>query len=203
MNEQAENSAHSNTAEHYGPGAIAFHWIMFVLLLVVGTLGLLHDSWPRQTHVFWINVHAILGLSLWLTLVARFWWRIRHAPPILPLQVGALSRRLSTPTHLGLYALMFVTPIVGVVTFVWHGRILDFGLFQINFGIRSDRAIFEPTEDIHGYLAYALFALAGVHILAALWHRFILHDGVMRRMWPGSDRPGESTRRVGRQDNAF
>lgn len=185
MNEHAETPASAYT-ERYGSGAVAFHWFMFVLVVVVGTLGLLHDSWPKQTHVFWINVHAILGLLLWLTLIARYWWRVRHAPPSLPPQTGALSRRLSTPVHLALYALMFIIPIVGMVTFIWHGRILDFGLFRIDFGIPSNRAIFKPTENIHGYLAYALFALAGIHILAALWHRFVLHDGVLGRMWPRS-----------------
>ena len=176
--------ARSSTAERYGAGAVAFHWIMFVLVLIVGALGLLHDSWPKRTHVFWINVHAILGLSLWVMLIARFWWRMRHVPPKLPFEIGTLSRRLATPAHLGLYALMFITPIVGVVTFIWHGRVFDFGLFQIDFGVRSNRGIFEPTEDLHGYLAYALFALAGLHIAAALWHRFVVHDGVMARMWP-------------------
>lgn len=186
LNEQGDASPGLNTAARYGLGAIAFHWIVFLLLVVVGTLGLLHDSWPKQSHVFWINMHAILGLLLWLTLLARFWWRMRHAPPILPVEVGSLSRRLSNFVHFGLYALMFITPIVGLVTFIWHGRIFDFGLFHLNFGIPSNRAIFEPTEDIHGYLAYAIFALAGIHMLTALWHQFILHDGLLRRMWPGT-----------------
>jgi cytochrome b561 len=190
MKEQVAASPGLNAGERYGSGAIAFHWIMFLLLVVVGALGLLHDSWPKRTHVFWINMHAITGLLLWFTLIARIWWRMRHAPPVLPPEVGSLSRRLSTPMHLGLYALMFITPIVGLVTFIWHGRILDFGLFHINFGIRSDRAIFEPTEDIHGYLAYGIFGVAAIHTLAALWHQFILHDGVLRRMWPGRNRPG-------------
>jgi cytochrome b561 len=189
--ERVDPSVPSNAAERYGSGAIVFHWMMFLLLIVVGALGLLHDSWPKRTHVFWINVHAILGLLLWLTLIARFWWRVRHAPPALPVDVGAYSRRLSIPAHLGLYTLMFITPIVGVVTFIWHGRIFDFGLFQISFSVPANRRIFEPTEDIHGYLAYALFALAGIHILAALWHQFVLRDRVLDRMWP---RRGRSTR---------
>ena len=57
-------------------------------------------------------------------------------------------------------------------------------IFQVDFGVKSNKAVFHPTEDIHGYLAYALFALAGVHALAALWHHFIQHDGVLKRMWP-------------------
>ncbi|MEA3197903.1 MAG: hypothetical protein QOF32_1955 [Gammaproteobacteria bacterium] len=170
--------------ERYGSGAIAFHWFMFLLVTVVGILGLLHDSWPKRTQGFWINIHAVLGLLLWLTLMARFWWRSRHAPPSLPAGVNSVSRRLSVPVHWALYALMFVIPIVGIVTFIWHGRVFDFGLFQVDFGVKSNRAIFHPTEDLHGYLAYALFALAGLHAAAALWHQVFLRDGVLRRMWP-------------------
>jgi cytochrome b561 len=104
----------------------------------------------------------------------------------LPADAGKLSRRLSGPVHGLLYVLMFVIPILGIVTFIWHGRVFNFGLFRLNFGIRSNRAIFHPTEDVHGYLAYALFALVGIHALTALWHHFIRHDGVLRRMWPSS-----------------
>lgn len=178
-------SSHPLLSEaRYRPGAIAFHWAMFVLVVIVGVLGLLHDSWPKQTQAFWINVHALIGILLWVLLLARFGYRVRHSPPPLPSAMGALSRHFSSPVHLALYALMFVIPIVGFVTFVYHGRVFHFGLFDINFGIKKDPAIFEPTEDIHGYLAYALFALAGLHALAALWHQFILHDHVLTRIWP-------------------
>lgn len=168
----------------YRMGAIAFHWAMFVLVVVAGVLGLLHDSWPRQTQAFWINVHALIGILLWLVLLARFGYRLRHSPPSLPLDVSAFSRRFSGPLHLVLYALMFLIPITGFVTFIFHGRVFHFGLFDLNFGIKKNPAIFEPTEDLHGYLAYPLFALAGLHALAALWHHFGLHDGVLARMWP-------------------
>jgi len=168
----------------YRTGAIAFHWTMFVLVVIVGILGLLHDSWPKATQAFWINVHALIGIVLWLVLLARFAYRLRHSPPTLPSAISALSRRLSSPVHWTLYALLFVIPIIGFVTFVYHGRILDLGAFDIDFGIKKNRAIFGPTEDVHGYLAYALFGLAGLHALIALGHQFILHDGVLARMWP-------------------
>jgi cytochrome b561 len=178
-------SAHPlQPATRYGLVAIVFHWAMFVVVVTVGILGLLHDSWPRETQAFWINAHALIGILLWLMLFARFGYRLRHSPPALPMGIGAISRRFSSPVHWALYALMFVIPIIGFVTFVFHGRIFHFGLFDLNFGIRKNRAVFEPTEDMHGYLAYALFAVAGLHALAALWHHFILHDGVLARMWP-------------------
>jgi cytochrome b561 len=179
-----ESSNPLQLAVRYRFGAIAFHWATFVLVVIVGVLGLLHDSWPKQTQAFWINAHALIGILLWLVLLARSAYRLRHVPPTLPTDIGAFSRRFSSSVHLTLYALMFVIPIVGFVTFIYHGRVFHFGLFDLNFGIKKDPKIFEPTEDIHGYLAYALFAVAGLHALAALWHHFIRHDGVLRRMWP-------------------
>lgn len=170
----------------YGRGAILFHWSVALLVVGVGVLGLLHDSWPKRTQVFWINVHALLGLSLWVLVIARFGWRVSHAPPPLPPDIGRIYRRLSLAVHLSLYALLFVTPILGVVTFIWHGRALNLGLFQLQFGVASNRAVFEPTEDVHGYLAYGLFALAAAHIFAALWHHFVRRDGFLKRMWPAA-----------------
>jgi len=110
-------------AVRYRFGAMAFHWAMFVLVVIVGVLGLLHDSWPEQSQAFWINVHALIGILLWLVLLARFGYRLRHSPPTLPTDIGAFSRRLSSPVHLALYALMFLIPIIGFVTFIYHGRI--------------------------------------------------------------------------------
>jgi cytochrome b561 len=172
--------------QRYGAVAIAFHWTMFVLVVTVGALGLLHDSWPKDTQALWINIHAVIGLLLWFVLIARFLWRLGHAPPPLPTNVGGLAQKLSGPVHLALYLLLFITPILGIVTFVYHGRVFDFGLFELNLGVQKNRAIFHPTEDIHGYLAYAIFALAGIHALAALWHHFARHDGVLGRMWPAA-----------------
>lgn len=152
-------------AGRYGSGAIALHWAMFVLVAIVGTLGLLHDSWPKRTQAFWINVHALLGLLLWMMLLARFFWRARHAPPALPLDIGAFSRRLSNPVHWALYALMFVTPLLGIVTFIYHGRVFNFGVFQLDPGIKSDRAVREA--DGGGASHYSLELFLTQHRFAA------------------------------------
>ena len=185
MNADPANSNYSDeSVARYRPAAMAFHWAIFVLVVIVGVLGLLHDSWPKQTQAFWINAHALIGILLWLVLIGRFGYRLRHAPPPLPAGISPISRYVASPVHLTLYALLFVIPIIGVVTFLFHGRILRLGFFALDFGIKKDRAIFEPTEDIHGYLAYALFALASLHALVALWHQFIVRDGVLARMWP-------------------
>lgn len=171
-------------AQRYGAWAITAHWALFVLLVVVGILGLLHDSWPKHSQAFWINVHALFGLSLWTLLILRFVGRLKYPPPPAAADLSVANAKLARAVHLTLYALLFIIPIFGIVTFIWHGRSLDLGLVQLKFGVAKNSAIFEPTEDIHGYLAYGVFGLAAAHALAALWHHFIKHDGVLRRMWP-------------------
>ena len=173
----------------YAPVAIALHWAVFLLVVAVGWLGLLHDDWPRAPQAFWINIHAVLGLLMLALVLARIAWRMKHPAPELPADVGAFSRKVSHPAHMLLYALLIVIPVIGIVTFVFHGRVFDFGLFQLDLHVPRNKAIFHPTEDWHGYLAYGLFGLAGVHALAALWHHFIRKDGVLRRMAPGLPQP--------------
>ena len=111
--------------------------------------------------------------------------RATHKAPDLPLDVGEFSRRTSFAVHHLLYVLMLLVPVVGVVARVWHGRPFDYGLFQLNFGVASNPAVFHPAEKIHQLLAYALFALAGAHIAGALYHHFVRRDGVLLRMMPG------------------
>jgi cytochrome b561 len=168
----------------YGGVAIFFHWTMAVLVVIVAILGLLHDSWPHATQAKWINIHASIGLLLWFLLMLRLAWRLSHRPPDLPPDVGEFSRHTSYPVHLLMYLLLFVIPVFGIITFIWHGRVFDLGLFRIDPQVRSNRAIFHPTEDIHGYLAYALFGLIGLHVLAALWHHFVRRDRVLLRILP-------------------
>src|SRR5512138_2567564 len=112
----------------YGKAAIRFHWLTFVLVVIVGVLGLLHDDWPKRTQSFWINIHALLGSLLWLVLLARFSWRVWHMPPPLAEDVSRFARRFSSPVHFSLYSLLFVIPLLGFVTFIYHGRVFDFGV---------------------------------------------------------------------------
>jgi cytochrome b561 len=184
MQERSPAESEPARSARYDGGAIALHWVMVVLVVVVGVLGLLHDSWPRTTQAFWINVHALIGLAVWALVMVRIRWRRGHPPPALPPEAGAFSRRWSYPVHWLLYALLLVIPILGIVTFLWHGRVFDFGLFKVDFGVHKNRAIFHPTEEIHGDLAYVLFTLIGLHTLAALWHYFVRRDRVLQRMWP-------------------
>ena len=174
----------SQKPARYDGMAMAFHWASFLLIAFVASLGLRFDSMARADQPFWINIHALVGLLVLALALTRIGWRLSHTPPELPAHIDALSRRLSGPTHFLLYGLMIVIPLIGIVAFVWHGRAFEFGVMRIDFGIKSDRTVFHPAEDVHGLLAYGLFALVGLHVLAAFWHQYLRRDGVLSRMLP-------------------
>jgi cytochrome b561 len=176
--------APSSPDQRYSPVAIGLHWVMAALILFTGVLGLLLDDWPKATKLFWINIHVQVGLLVLVLLMARIWWRRTHTPPPLPAEVSEISRRVSHPAHLLIYALMIVTPLVGIVAFVWHARVFDFGLFTIDFGVKSNGPVYHQAEDIHLWLTYGLFALVAGHAIAALWHHFVSRDRVLVRMLP-------------------
>jgi cytochrome b561 len=168
----------------YRPVAVVLHWSMAAFILFTGILGLFLDDWPKASKLFWINIHAQVGLLVLVLLAARIWWRATQPPPALPPEVSELSRRVSHPAHMLIYVLMLITPLVGIVAFVWHGRVFDYGLFSVDLGVKVNSPVYHQAEDIHLWLTYGLFALVAGHAVAALWHHFVARDGVLLRMLP-------------------
>jgi cytochrome b561 len=176
-------------ATRYDTVAIALHWSIAVLVGGMAILGLSFDQFPKATQPYWINMHAVVGLLFFALVLLRLFWRLGHRPPDLPGEFDAFSRRASHPVHLLMYAVMLAIPPLGIVAFIWHGRAFNFGLFTLDFGVKSDRAVFHPAEDYHGWLVYTLLGLIALHIAAAIWHQFIRRDHLMLRMMPGPRNP--------------
>jgi len=169
----------------YSTPARILHWLLALMIFGMFILGLSFDSIPRATRLWWINVHTVAGLLLFALVLVRLFWRIGHAPPPLPEGTSDLVRRASTGVHHLLYLLMVVIPIIGIVAYIWHARMFDFGLFKLDFGVPNTKSVYEPAENIHKLLAFVLIGLAVLHAVAALWHHFVKRDGLLWRMWPG------------------
>src|SRR5260221_274125 len=48
-----------------------------------------------------------------------------------------------------------------------------------------------PTRVVHGLIAKVLVGLVAVHATAALYHHFVLRDGLLKRMWFGRRWPAQ------------
>jgi cytochrome b561 len=153
---------------------IALYWSMAGLAVLVGLLGLLHDSWLTTVVISGTYIHALFGSLLWGLVIARFYRRIKHSPLAQSADIREFSRHLSRMIYLLLYLLIGIKQIIAIVNFMWHGGTLDFGLLQANSRIADDSPAFEPTKDFRAVLMCGISALALVRVVAFwIWLRLV------------------------------
>jgi cytochrome b561 len=145
-----------------------------LLLLVIGTAGLMTPSWPRQRVDSWINIHLLFGLLLSSWVVVRFQRSVRVSPCLLPADVRGLSRELSRIVYCVLYGVIGLTLGIGIVSSLWHGAAVDFSLFSASLRHGPDTADFDLHDDFPQFLASGLMPLVIVRVMAfRLWLRLI------------------------------
>lgn len=102
--------------------------------------------------------HVWVGVAVLALVVIRlFVRRSQGAPAAEPGFAGVLA----TWGHRALYLLMLAVPALGAIS--WFGGI-------------------DATAEPHALLANALMVLVGAHALMALFHQYVLKDGVLARM---------------------
>jgi superoxide oxidase len=163
---------------------IALHWIVAVLIFGLYAVGLSVDLFEKPVRPFVINLHAIFGLTLLLLTLVRIFWRRTHESPPLPDSMGPLFQKAAAAGHGLLYFLTVAIPLVGIAAFALRGRPLDLGLLQIPLPVEANHDLAEQVAEFHGALATILIALVVGHALVALYHQFVLRDGLLERIRP-------------------
>jgi cytochrome b561 len=170
-----------SNSHRYGGVAIAIHWLSAAAILALFALGFLAaNAADPAVKAALLRVHVPLGvIALLLTLVRIGWWFIDRRPPQLASLPGwqAASERV---VRVLLYVLILVMGASGIATMILSGAgaVLFFGAP----GPLPDFWHFPPMN-AHFAGAIALFALAGLHIVAALHHQFYKRDRLLTRMW--------------------
>jgi cytochrome b561 len=142
-------------------------------------------EWGTQPE-FWINLHLSLGALLILLIVFRISWRLFHPAPPPEAGTPAWQRWSARATHVMLYVLLIVLPLTGWAASSARGwRVSLFGLFNLPALVPKGTKLGFKAGDLHAdLLSWVLLTAIGLHVLAALYHRFVKHDGVLQRMLP-------------------
>ena len=176
----------------YGAVARTFHWVTVLAVFTMLPLGLAMTYRGKTLNIFdsttdgLYSAHKLIGfLLLWLT-AGRLIYRLVHgAPPDEP-SLSWWQKAGSHLVHWLLYGFLLVVPLLGWLGVSLFPARTVFGLFDLPALAAPDQEAANRVLGIHGKLALTLGGIAALHILAALYHRFIRRDGVLRRMWPGS-----------------
>ena len=178
-------------AARYTPTAIALHWVLAVALVGLFAFGLYMTSLPfSPARLKYFNWHKWAGVTVLALSAVRLVWRLTHPAPALPATALAAmppwQRAAHHATHLGLYALFFVVPLVGWAYSSAAGfPVVLFGVLPLPDFVPMDKSLAEFIKPWHQIFAYALAALVLAHVGAALKHQLIDRDGLLLRMSPG------------------
>ena len=180
-----------NTTARWGAVAQLLHWTVVVLVITQFVLGTTADRLPLGMHKLAVLArHKSVGITIFMLAIIRLIWRWSNATPLLPATLRPYERRLARLTHAALYVFLLVMPLTGwIMSSARSFPVSWFGVFQLPDLVAPDRALYEAMLKTHAALAWALAAVATLHLLAALKHHIVLKDDVLRRMLPFGRRP--------------
>ncbi|WP_295470146.1 cytochrome b [uncultured Pseudomonas sp.] len=174
------------SAHRYTPKARWLHWVMAALVVLAYCLILSRTQFERFSpyRAMVVQGHFMVGLLLLGLAFFRVAERRRHSPPSInpPLQ-GSLQR-LATLTHYLMYAFLFVQPVLGLLTVMVEKGALPivFTGWSIPWPLTTSGHVAERFEDLHKLFGSLFYFVAGLHVVAALWHHFIRKDDTLKRM---------------------
>lgn len=176
----------------YGAGARLFHWVTVALLLIIIPVGLVMGGLPRgrlQDTLF--VTHETLGMTVLGLTVLRLLWRLAHPPPPPSAALSPVERRASWTAHALLYLLLLAMPLTGYAFISFAGIQLHYaGLVRVPILVAKDKPVADRFLAVHTTLQWAVYALALLHIAAALHHHIVRRNDVLARMLPNLRRRG-------------
>jgi cytochrome b561 len=178
----------TNSVERYGLVSRLLHWLMALLILTMIGIGAtmtdLDKEDPLRTQLY--TLHKEIGVTILALAVLRILWIQASRPPVLPAALQRWEVVFAKSTVGLLYLLMLATPITGYLMTNTGGKPINyFGLFDLPALMGKSHNLHEILEDVHGFLAFSILALVGLHVAGVIKHRLIDKDpevDVLKRM---------------------
>lgn len=175
-----------NTAERWGVVSKTLHWLIVLLILGQGTVGLLMVEMrnsPDKIQVY--ALHKSFGLTILALALLRLSWRLAVGVPRPVAGTPAWQNRIARSTHALLYVLLLAIPLSGWLFNSAAGFPLQwFWIVNLPALVAQDQALRELAGTLHEWLFWGLVATASVHAAAALHHHLFLRDATLARMLP-------------------
>jgi cytochrome b561 len=165
------------------------HWVIALMVLTLIPVGLYMvrrgaaTNFDATTNDLY-TAHKTFGFIVLLLVVIRIVIRVTRGAPAPEASLTRMQVIASESVHGLLYILLFAVPMLGWLGVSAYDARGILGGYQLPALLAKDGPLGEMILKYHGWAAILMGLFALAHIGAALFHRIILKDGVMRRMKP-------------------
>ena len=176
-----------NTADRWGGVSKTLHWLIALLILALGIVGLLMGELPKTPKYFWVYpAHNSNGISVLALVALRLLWRLHAGAPKPVPGTPSWQERMASATHWLLYVLMFAIPLAGWLYDSASGLrpFKLFGLFEMPKLVAPSEQAAQLSHALHEWGFWALILLVLAHAGAALYHHVHQRDATLARMLP-------------------
>jgi cytochrome b561 len=164
---------------------VVLHWLTVLCVLLAATLILTRDELDGRAVRQWLlEGHRHFGLIVLLLFIVRVVLRIRLGRLVSTHQSHWTLRCAAGLTHVALYAIVLVLPLLGWCLSNAQDKPVHFFGFTLPALVASDEDLADQLQAWHTDAAWILLALVCLHVVGALYHHFVVRDGVLRAMLP-------------------
>ena len=167
------------------------HWLVAGMIVVQYILAELAEQAGDQNSTLQqlalLAQHKSVGITILGIAVIRLLWRWRHPTPELPEEMAHWQGQAAKVAHWLLYLLLLLVPMTGwLMSSASAYSVSWFNLIALPDLVGADEVLKAQLMNWHEILAKVLFAVAVIHILAAIKHAILDRDQVLNRMlsWP-------------------
>ena len=161
------------------------HWLTAGLIVLQYVLaGAADDAASDLQALALLAQHKSVGITVLALAVLRLIWRVKCGAPAWPSSMPRWQHLASSISHWAFYVLIMALPLSGwLLSSAAAYSVSWFNLVPLPDLVAPSEALEAQLETVHEGLAQALFALALLHILAAIKRAVWDKDGVFQRMW--------------------
>jgi cytochrome b561 len=161
------------------------HWLMAAMIVAMLFIGVGMAASLSPRYELLVSIHRPLGIAIFVLCVIRIVNRFINPPPELPDTVPSLQRFAAKASHIVLYALMFIMPLVGWgMLSAARYPIVMFGPLHLPPILPRSALLYAVLRKAHTILAYLLFITFCGHFGAIMFHTFVVRDKILLRMVP-------------------
>lgn len=150
---------------------VRLHWVVALLVLaqflnddaIGGAWRAFRRGSAEVAGGLLVTLHVVVGIAILIFALWRISLRLSNGTPPAPAEEPRALQIVAAATHGLLYLALIALPLTGLAA--WFGGIGSAG-------------------EVHEIMTNALLALVGLHVLGALYQRFVLKTDVLNRMLP-------------------